>query len=394
MPPVSSEKLSADLVQILCAANGLNDFFERSFPRIAEAFAAQRIILIDYHENTNVFDLLHFYGYSEQARFELQRSLRSMELQRALSTTEPYFADTDPNHLYLPLYFMTTLEALLIVEADMPVELTPSRRDMAKVISKFVGLLMSSSRLAINQAAVMDIDDLRRAREIQLTYLPSEGLETDRCEVYGYNRSSSVVGGDYYDYFRLRDGSVQCVIADASGHGLSAALIMSTFRGLLRSGIAEYHDGAQLFTRLNRTVHSASVTQYLTGVLLDFNESRSRLTYTNAGHFDPAIIRKQGGIERLTGGGPPLGMFKTSHYAAEKTEIRPGDLLVLFTDGLTDLRDATGQFFGEERILQSAWKHRDCPLNEIADVVLQEGINFSAASRPEDDLTLLIMRFR
>src|SRR5262249_46917051 len=213
----------------------------------------------------------------------------------------------------LPLYFASTLEALIVFESDSPMEFTPARQQIARVVSKFVGLLMSSSRLGINKAAMVDLNDLQRARQIQLTYLPSDNLETDRFEVYGYNRSSSLVGGDYFDYFRTREDSIQCVLADASGHGLSAALIMSTFRGLLHAGMAESFDCAGLFTMLNRAVHSGSnVGPYLPGVLLDFDVRRSRLKYTNACHFDPVVIRKCGAVERLPVGGPPLGMFKNS----------------------------------------------------------------------------------
>jgi sigma-B regulation protein RsbU (phosphoserine phosphatase) len=390
-----TERVASDLVHIMCAANGLNEFFENALPPIAETFGAKRSMLIDYHENTNHFDLLHFGGYQKQARFDLQRALVSMNLERALTERQAYFLGDDRNRLYLPLYFASTLEALIVLEADLAIELTPVRQQIARVVSKFIGLLMSSSLLGINHSALVDSNDLQRARQIQLTYLPPENLQTDRYEVYGYNRSSSMVGGDYFDYFRIREKSIQCVLADASGHGLAAALIMSTFRGLLHAGIAECRDCAALFTTLNLAVHSgSSVVQYLTGVFLDFDESCNRLTYTNAGHFDPAIIRGNGIVERLTGGGPPLGMFKNSRYPAGETQIRSGDLLVLFTDGLADLRDNNDHLFGEERILELARKHRESPLKEIASSVLNDGISFSAPAQPEDDLTLFIMRFR
>jgi sigma-B regulation protein RsbU (phosphoserine phosphatase) len=150
-----------------------------------------------------------------------------------------------------------------------------------------------------------------------------------------------------------------------------------------------------LFTTLNQAVHSgSSVVQYLTGIFVDFDESCNRMMYTNAGHFNPAIIRGNGVVERLTGGGPPLGMFKNSGYPVAETQIHSGDLLVLFTDGLTDLRDTNDQLFGEDRILQSALKYRDRPLKEIASSVLNDGISFSAPAKPEDDLTLFMMRFR
>jgi serine phosphatase RsbU (regulator of sigma subunit) len=392
---MSTESLAGGLVHTLCAAEGLNDFFEKALQPIAQAFGATRVMLIDYRENTNRFDVLHFAGYEKQARFDLQRSLMTMDLQRALSEKQLYFSGEDRKRLYLPLYFAKVLEAVIVFESDSPIEMTQQRQEIAKMVSKFVGLLMSSSRLSINQGGVVDLNDLQRARQIQLTYLPSDNLQTDRYEVYGYNRSSALIGGDYFDYFRNRDDSIQCILADASGHGLSAALIMSTFRGLLHAGIADCNDCGELFTTLNRAVHSSSnVVQYLTGVFLDFDEPRSLLKYTNAGHFDPVVIRQDASIERLKGGGPPLGMFKNSQYPAESVEVRSGDLLILFTDGLTDLRDAGDDFFGEERILQSVWRNRDLPLKEIASEVLKEGIAFSDPAPPEDDLTLFMMRFR
>src|SRR5207302_10449808 len=103
-----------------CATTGLNDFFENALPRIAESFGSRRVMLVDYHENTDHFDLLHFEGYPKQARFDLQRALLSMDVQRALSEKGPYFSGDAPRLVYLPLYFTTTLEALIVFETDAP----------------------------------------------------------------------------------------------------------------------------------------------------------------------------------------------------------------------------------------------------------------------------------
>lgn len=391
----TADSISSHLVKTLTASEGLNEFFENSIPYLAESFGANRAILIDFRENTGRFNLLHFIGYNQQGRFELQRRVHEMDVPRALSEKSAYFSDGNSRLLYLPLYFLSTLEAVVVFEADSPIELNAERLEIGKIASKFIGLLMSSSRLSINQTGLVDFNDLQRARQIQLTYLPADNLETERYEVYGYNQSSALVGGDYFDYFRVRDNSIQCVLADASGHGLSAALIMSTFRALLHAEIEEWDDGAGLFKALNHRVHSRSnVVQYLTGVFLDFDERHDRLRYTNAGHFDPALIRSDGQIDRLGGGGPPLGMFGNSTYPALDAPVRSGDLLVLFTDGFTDLRNATDELFGEERILKFVREHRTRPLKEIASVLLNEGLSFSVSPQPEDDLTLFLVRFR
>lgn len=392
---MSTQSIAVALVQSLTASAGINDFCERILPLLAHALGARRSVLIDYRENTGRFDLLHFSGYASEGRYELQHRIREMSLQRALEGKLPFFGADDRLQLYLPLYFSTTLEALLVFEAESAIDLDAERLEVCKMAAKFVGLLLSSSRLGVNQAGVVDLNDLQRARQIQLSYLPAENLETDRYEVYGYNQSSALVGGDYFDYFRLRDNSIQCVLADASGHGLSAALIMSTFRGLLRAELDQYPDGGELFTILNRSVHSGStIVQYLTTIFLDYNEKTGLLKYVNAGHFEPALIRSDGVLERLAGGGPPLGMFGTTAYACSAMDVRPGDLMVLFTDGFTDLRNAADEFFGEERIIRYVQQHRTRPLKEIASVLLNEGMSFSATPQPEDDLTLFLVRFR
>jgi serine phosphatase RsbU (regulator of sigma subunit) len=387
------ERISSFLVDALMSTWSLNAFLARVIPEVSAAFGASRGMLLDYRENTGRFDLLYFAGYSEQARFELQRRLREMDLAKAVEQKQPYMGPNSGT-MFLPLYFMEILEAVIVIETDGAIELTPERLRIAAIVSRFVGLLMSSNRLSINQTGVIDFDDLERAREIQQSYLPVPHVTSDHYEFYGYNQSSNLVGGDYFDYFTPREKALQCVLADASGHGLSAALIMSSFRASLRSEIQRGTDFSALFTVLNQSVHSdGSIAQYLTGVFFDFDETDGGLRYINAGHYDPAIVGRDGSIARLTGGGPPLGMFENSRYPTGAAKVQTGDLMVLFTDGFTDIRNSSDELFGEERILDGVASNRNAPLKEIADALLSEGIAFSATPEPEDDLTLLLLRF-
>jgi serine phosphatase RsbU (regulator of sigma subunit) len=390
-------RVSAHLTRTLNDAPSLNEFLERALPPIAGLFGTSRTMLIDYHENTHHFDLLHFCGFSESSRFELQQRLRALDLARALNQKEPFIDIAAPGLLYIPLYYTETLEALLLLESPEPVVLTLENHEVLLTISKFLGLVMSSGRLSINQAGLIDVSDLQKARQIQLSYLPSGKLSTDQYEVYGYNQSSAFVGGDYFDYFQMRGGSLQCILADACGHGLSAALIMSTFRALLHSEVSRQMEPrlpGKVFDAINQSVYAGgSILQYLTGVFLDYDESAKRMRYTNAGHFEPLLVRTTGSVEDLPGGGPPLGMFKQSSYPTYESETKSGDLLVLFTDGLVDLRDPQDEFFGQERIRRAVTDQRARPLTEIASFLLTEGMAFSAAPHPEDDLTLFLVRF-
>jgi serine phosphatase RsbU (regulator of sigma subunit) len=264
------------------------------------------------------------------------------------------------------------------------------------VISKFLGLFMSSSRLPVNKKAEhLMVTDLERAREVQTNYLPAKHPQTDKYELYGYNQSSALVGGDYFDYFWLEDNSVQCVVADACGHGLAAALVMSTFRGLLISEMRQSDGLATLYDRLNQHLFTeGDLIQYLTSIFFTYSEQDGSLRYFNAGHFDPLIIHEDASSSNLEVGGPPLGMFGWSKYEIGSHKILPGDLIVLFTDGLVELRNDRDEFFGVDGIKATAVRYRHLPLRRLSEELLGAAARFSQKAQPDDDLTLFLMRFR
>lgn len=390
-------ELALLLTKALVQAHGVNDFLSRFLKAIGEIFCVSRLALFDYDDSADYFDLLYWRGYRLGSRSELRRRLYTMGIRRALAQQEPFWSDESRQQLLIPLYFRETLEAVLVLEcADRPFELDDSSRAACKLISRFLGLFMSSSRLPVNvRNSALTMTDLERAREVQLSYLPSEHPVTERYEIYGYNQSSALVGGDYFDYFRQRENSVQCVVADACGHGLAAALIMSTFRGLLQSDVQRAEDFSELFTRINRQLYNeGEVLQYLTVVFFDYDEKTGQLQYFNAGHFDPLIVRPSGASSPLSGGGPPLGMFQNSSYALQSCRMEVGDLLLLFTDGLVELRDAQDQFFGVDGILEAVVARRTLRLKDLARDVLAKAAKFSSKPQPDDDLTLFLMRFR
>jgi sigma-B regulation protein RsbU (phosphoserine phosphatase) len=263
------------------------------------------------------------------------------------------------------------------------------------LISRFLGLFLSSNRLPINQKRnLVSVTDLQRAREVQMAYLPSEYPVNEKYEIYGYNQSSALVGGDYFDYFCRRPGSIECVVADACGHGLAAALIMSTFRGLLHSEAAA-EDFVSLFTRLNHEIFSGGeLLQYLTAIFFEYDEATGRLRWFNAGHFDPLIVHSDGTSTLLSGGGPPLGMFRATSFEPRTAAIVPGDLMVLFTDGLVELRNESDEFFGVAGIENAVTENRRAGPRELARAVLAAASDFSSSRPPDDDLTLFVMRFR
>jgi serine phosphatase RsbU (regulator of sigma subunit) len=399
-----SSELGAALLAALIERHGMNDLLDAFLHAIGAALGVDRLVLYDYDESADVFELLYFRGYPASARSDLNRRLVAPDVRRACSEREPYRVGAA--ELFVPLYFQETLEAVLV--ADGVVDDPPGRdtvaappqvpfalQEVARLVSRFLGLFLSSNRLPMNQRhEALAASDLQRAREVQLAYLPANYPATEKYEIYGYNQSSALVGGDYFDYFCQRQGSIQCVVADACGHGMAAALIMSTFRGLLHVEVGS-GDPHGICTRLNRQVYSGGeILQYLTAVLFEYEEASGTFHYFNAGHFDPLIVRPDGSSAQLPGGGPPLGMFRDSTYQRSSDRVAPGDLLVLFTDGLVELRNPQDEFFGLEGIRRAVVRSRTLPLPELAGAVLGQAASFSESRPPDDDLTLFLMRFR
>lgn len=387
-----SNLLSIQLTKSLIEAQSLNDYMELVLPIIGTVFESRKICLIDYYENTNHFDLIHFVGYPPDYRFKLQRRFDEMEIEKALSYRLPYHSGVNPNLLAIPFHFKDVLEAVLILETAEPVKFNDEKLEVAKIISRFLGLFMSSTRLEVNRNQLLDHNDLKRAREIQLNFLPKKHPRTKFLEAFGFNSSSNLVGGDYFDYFQARDNSVQCILADACGHGMAAALIMSNFRGLIQSEILRRNDFSALFNTLNELVHfDEELIQYLTGIFLHFDDDTKRLQYLNAGHYEPMVFGRNG-IRSLPGGGPPLGMFKSAQYPYGETQLDSGDLVALFTDGLTDIQNPEYDYFGIDGITKVINQNLDRSLEEITDEVLHTARAFSGGQAIEDDLTLFLLR--
>jgi len=169
------------------------------------------------------------------------------------------------------------------------------------------------------------------------------------------------------------------------------------FPGLLHSELRQSQDFTRLFDNLNRQLYvGGELLQYLTAVFFDYDTRAGVLRYYNAGHYAPLILHADGTSSELEGSGPPLGMLEDSTYEMRETAARPGDLLVIFTDGLVDLHNPKEGFFGVEGIKQAAQEllHPPCALPDMACEIYGKASRFISPLRPEDDVTLFLMRVR
>lgn len=235
--------------------------------------------------------------------------------------------------------------------------------------------------------------ELALASQIQKNLLPGKNPECQNYDLAGYNLTCYQVGGDYYDFIELPPDRLAIVIADVSGKGVSAALLMASLRAALHSELTPGCSLEALAGRLNDFVHrSSSPSNFITFFLMDLNKNSGEIKYLNAGHNPPLILVRGDEIIRLESSGFCLGMFPSVSYQAGNARLGAGDLAILYTDGITESRNNNKEEFGEERLIRAAQKYAELPAQRMVEFILAEVEKFSEGREPDDDRTLVIIK--
>lgn len=245
-------------------------------------------------------------------------------------------------------------------------------------------------RLELEQKA-MD-KELRLAHDIQMGLVPAAPMMLGRWQVEGRLVPAKQVGGDFFDYFTLDATRAVVAIADVSGKGVPAALLVSTVQSALRAFAESGLAPQELVEQLNRTVvRSSTGGKFVTCFYAVLDHANGRLHYVNAGHNYPRLRRADGTLEPLIAGGLPLGMIAATPYESAEVAFGPGDALMLFSDGLSEAMDSFQNEYGEER-LEDVW--RACPAEPPAasiERVMSDVIAFRGAAAQNDDMTTVIV---
>jgi len=235
-------------------------------------------------------------------------------------------------------------------------------------------------------------DELREAREIQEKLLPKSLPEVPGYEVAGMTQPKRFVGGDYYNVMRVDADHIALCIADVAGKGLPAALLMSSFQAALRPLMSQNLAPRELCGRLNRILCDLTpVGKFISFFYAVLNASDRQLTYCNAGHNPPLLIRADGRSTELNAAGAVLGQFPSWRYEQSDIEISSGDKLVVFTDGLVEACDVDEEPFGDDKVVRIA---RENPGSNARDLM---GLLTQAASQHcgghfQDDASLIVLR--
>jgi len=283
--------------------------------------------------------------------------------------------------------------ALLLGPRASGVALSEEDRDFLRSLAAQAAAAFDHIRLSREWIEKQKIEkEMALAREIQRALLPDGAPSIAGWDLAGINIPCLTVGGDYFDYLERGEGKQWLVIADVSGKGTGPAILMASIQAALRAlgglGAISLQDLAE---RLNAIVYrSTELNRYVTMFFSCLDCSTGEMEFVNAGHCYPILMRRTGAVERLVEGGPVIGLFPDLHVSTGRTTIENGDLLVMYTDGLSETRSPEGEEFEDERILAALRGMIGRPSQEIVARLVAGVRVFAADAGLSDDLTLMV----
>jgi serine phosphatase RsbU (regulator of sigma subunit) len=280
--------------------------------------------------------------------------------------------------------------------------------DRASLLEQFnendLRLLTLLANLAANKienARLIEIereaDRIRRemvlAAEIQRSFLPRKDPVFEPYEITGSARACRHVGGDYYDYIPIDADRLGIIIADVSGVGASASLLMANLRGALHEKFPDRFDLGDLTAGLNDFIYTSSDSHcFITFFLGVLDRRTNEFSYVNAGHNPPLLVGPEDPARPLEGTGLPLGMFPAQAYGERKAVIGPGEILCLYTDGIVESRKEEREEYGEDRLERKVREHAALPAREIMEKIFDDVFGFSGCTEAGDDMSLVVVK--
>jgi serine phosphatase RsbU (regulator of sigma subunit) len=296
----------------------------------------------------------------------------------------------------VPLQTREAVIGLLYVDlTNLARFFTPDDLNLLTVMANIAAIRIEHAHLIeVEAAGRIHARELSQAAEIQRGLLPRAAPHVAGLDLAGYNLPCRTVGGDYFDYLPYGDGNLAVLVGDVAGKGMPAALLMASLQAhaqaLSESG-GELHS---VVTKLNKAVTSRSPgNRFVTFFMAVFDADASTLTYCNAGHNPPMLIRGGRAVERLEVGGTVLGIFAGAAYQEKTIPFNMGDLLILYSDGVVEACPANGdEEFGEERLVSIVARFSALPLARIIELVMEELRKWSGDGSYADDVTLVLAR--
>lgn len=296
--------------------------------------------------------------------------------------------------LIVPLFVKERVLGVLSLESDTLNAFDEDDLSLLTVFANHAAIAIDNARLHKEVLKSRELrHDLKVARRIQKALLPKA---LPSVSGYGFATTSvpsKTVSGDFYDVMRLATGKVAITIGDVSGKGTPAAILMASMYSSYKSQLYEPLAVQEKIYNLNNVLRDSTlIGNYATLFYGELDPTENELTFCNAGHFPPIVIRKDGTLEELKTGGTVLGFIHDADYRDETIKFESGDILLLYTDGLIEARNEKMEFFEIEKAISAIPDPPSRSAEEIKEIIINQATQFTGSDRFEDDLTLIIIK--
>jgi serine phosphatase RsbU (regulator of sigma subunit) len=295
----------------------------------------------------------------------------------------------------VPLQTKDQIIGLIYVDSPFFVrEFTVDDLNLLTVMANTAAIRIENARLVeVEQMERMMARDLDQAADIQRRFLPSAAPDVPGADIAGYNAPCRTVGGDYYDFFSYENGRVALALGDVSGKGMPASLMMMGLQARVQALVDEPEDLGATMVRINKvTCPRCPSNRFITFFFCVMDPATGNVSYANAGHNPPFLVRANGEISMLPGGGPPLGIIAVAPYTEEHCTMNSGDLLVIYSDGVTEANNPNEEEFGEDRFGEVLIANREKSAEEIVAAVNAALTGWADGAHPADDITMVVAK--
>jgi serine phosphatase RsbU (regulator of sigma subunit)/pSer/pThr/pTyr-binding forkhead associated (FHA) protein len=294
-----------------------------------------------------------------------------------------------------PLQTKERIIGLIYVDSPFILrEFTKDDLSLLTLMANVAAFRIENARLTeIEQAERIMKRDLAQAADIQTNMLPDKAPQIPGADLAGFNAACRTVGGDYYDFFEYGSDKVGLALGDVSGKGMPASLLMTALHARVQVLAEDPGNLGSFMIRLNKaTCARCPSNRFITFFFSLFDVSTGELAFANAGHNPPILVRANGDAEMIEGGGPVLGILPIAPYIEMHTRLEHGDMIVLYSDGVTEATNPAYDEFGEDRFIDVLKQHRTEPAATIVDAVTKALAEFAAGAPQADDITLVVAR--
>jgi serine phosphatase RsbU (regulator of sigma subunit) len=325
--------------------------------------------------------------------------VRDTRLDDAYRNRESLILDKVQTLMAVPLQVREDVRGIIYVDSpSVQREFTREDLKVLTVLANIAAIRVEHARLAlVEQARRLMERELEQAEAIQRNALPAAAPAVSGLDLAGRNVASRAISGDYFDYFTGEDGLVALLLADVSGKGLAAALMVMALQARVQPLFEQLPTGPEALKsaieRLNRlTTANCPPAKFITLFACVADGKNGHLDWVSAGHNPPLVMRADGSHEFLTHGGPILGLFPNLEFTQYQTPFHDGDVIAIYSDGITEACTPQDEEFNLERLAEVVRKHRTGSADQIADAILAAVREWTAGCAPADDMTVVIAR--